>query len=680
MFLKIKEIILYPKNKELKPRVIKFEEEKINIITGYSQRGKSAIIHIIDYCLGSSDCNIPIGKIRNFVDKFALNINLGNKSAFIARDNPDGSSKTFMYYEIYTDESLRNFTKEGWPQNADGFKTNREDIKTYLGNLAGFENISEKGDTSLSPLDAPASFRDTAAFQFQPQNIIANPTTIFYKTDTFEHLKRLKTLLPLVLGYKSFEILRLEKIIDALTREERNAEKKYEDAKTMYENWQTNVYENYSKAISLGLTIEDIAIASSSVNEIRGALERIVSNIKNRNYFKEGSSFRYSDKLEELDKERIETVRTLDSLKVELAKIENFDRLKSEYISDVASEINTRLKPVDWFLKQRGTNICPFCDSETTKSIDNLLSLKDSQQENEVALQKAKELSFEQEKLDIKKKIKDKESAIKILDNNIKILLDENKEYYNRYQDIFEFAGKVDNILSNLDKILPSGEFASQLEMIRNTLKAKRENLSSLKQKFDKDACLEKVSSSIGNYVKMLPIEDRENKRVRIDPDNSVSIKIEDTKTHMNTFLSKLGSGANHMCYHLATVFGLHEYFLKLENSGKTNYVPSFLVLDQPSQVYFPEKFPDQEEIDAQKNAQRVKTSQDIENTTAIFSTCAQFLKRTEFKTQVIILEHAPESTWQGIDNINLVEEWRGDVDDSESEYNALIQLDWLNA
>ena len=74
-------IILYPKNRDLKPRFLRFKEDKINIITGTSQKGKSAIISIVDYCLGSGECNIPIGLIRDTTEVFALyvKINLQKK-------------------------------------------------------------------------------------------------------------------------------------------------------------------------------------------------------------------------------------------------------------------------------------------------------------------------------------------------------------------------------------------------------------------------------------------------------------------------------------------------------------------------------------------------------------------------------------------------------------------------
>jgi hypothetical protein len=139
-------------------------------------------------------------------------------------------------------------------------------------------------------------------------------------------------------------------------------------------------------------------------------------------------------------------------------------------------------------------------------------------------------------------------------------------------------------------------------------------------------------------------------------------------------FLYKLGSGANHRCFHLATLLGLHEYFLKLPETGKKNYVPSFLVLDQLSQVYFPEDFNDLEKnlVDDKKK----KISEDIQNTTMIFNACSKFLEWNNFETQIIILEHASKSTWEGVDHINLVEEWRGQFD--EPTFNALIPKAWF--
>lgn len=47
-------------------------------------------------------------------------------------------------------------------------------------------------------------------------------------------------------------------------------------------------------------------------------------------------------------------------------------------------------------------------------------------------------------------------------------------------------------------------------------------------------------------------------------------------------------------------------------------------------------------------------------------------LEKTNPHIQIIVLEHASESAWNEIENINLVEEWRG-------ENNKLIPIEWLD-
>ena len=49
MNMKIRKLIIWPKNSAFPPREVKFELNKVNVITGASRTGKSAIIPIIDY-------------------------------------------------------------------------------------------------------------------------------------------------------------------------------------------------------------------------------------------------------------------------------------------------------------------------------------------------------------------------------------------------------------------------------------------------------------------------------------------------------------------------------------------------------------------------------------------------------------------------------------------------------
>ena len=42
---------------------LKFDLSAVNILVGVSYSGKSSLVEVIDYCLGSSDCHIP-GVVR----------------------------------------------------------------------------------------------------------------------------------------------------------------------------------------------------------------------------------------------------------------------------------------------------------------------------------------------------------------------------------------------------------------------------------------------------------------------------------------------------------------------------------------------------------------------------------------------------------------------------------------
>ena len=65
MSMSIGAIILYSHTGE--QRELTFKTGCLNVITGDSKTGKSAIIDIIDYCLGRSSCNVAEGVIRRSV-------------------------------------------------------------------------------------------------------------------------------------------------------------------------------------------------------------------------------------------------------------------------------------------------------------------------------------------------------------------------------------------------------------------------------------------------------------------------------------------------------------------------------------------------------------------------------------------------------------------------------------
>ena len=88
---KIKEIILWPFDSGKSYRKIKFSSNKVNVITGDSRTGKTALIACIDYVLGSSKCMIPVGVIREKCKWYGVIMKNDVSEILIARRNPDTS-------------------------------------------------------------------------------------------------------------------------------------------------------------------------------------------------------------------------------------------------------------------------------------------------------------------------------------------------------------------------------------------------------------------------------------------------------------------------------------------------------------------------------------------------------------------------------------------------------------
>jgi hypothetical protein len=126
-------------------------------------------------------------------------------------------------------------------------------------------------------------------------------------------------------------------------------------------------------------------------------------------------------------------------------------------------------------------------------------------------------------------------------------------------------------------------------------------------------------------------------------------------------YLWEIGSGRNWMGYHIATALALHQHFSSLPHTP----VPRFLVVDQPSQVFYPEDY---------HPGSEVNLTEDEKMTRQIFETLSTALEQIEGGFQVIVLEHAGPRVWGGLDAVNLVITWRAEDDD------YLIPLAWQQA
>lgn len=117
-----------------------------------------------------------------------------------------------------------------------------------------------------------------------------------------------------------------------------------------------------------------------------------------------------------------------------------------------------------------------------------------------------------------------------------------------------------------------------------------------------------------------------------------------------NIRLDEMGSGANWLACHLAIFLS----FLHISCSNKNSVIPSFLIIDQPSQVYFP-KTAKLNELD---NESKEDYDENIEQVRKIFKVLNNELDLIEndcgFRPQIIVLEHANDNSFKKF----IIKEW----------------------
>jgi len=84
--MRIQSIHIYSHNGQR--RDLKFHLAGLNVITGRSSTGKSALSDIVEYCMGQSEFTVPEGVISDTVAWFAVLYQFSNEQVLIAKPAP----------------------------------------------------------------------------------------------------------------------------------------------------------------------------------------------------------------------------------------------------------------------------------------------------------------------------------------------------------------------------------------------------------------------------------------------------------------------------------------------------------------------------------------------------------------------------------------------------------------
>ena len=666
MKLFIKKLILWPRDTDMRPREIIFSTSKINVITGASGTGKSTISSIIDYCLGSGKCAIPMGMIRQKCAWYGVLIQFEHEQMLVARQDPnDKTTNGSMYIEEGAEVSIPNIIHA---KNVDV-----ELFKDKLDLLAGIPVIKDASNSYEYTRPVYPAFRDMAAFNFQPQHIVANPHTMFFKTDTTEHREKLRTIFPYVLGSITPTMLIQQKELRELENELRKLEMRLNDQKAAADRWIGNIESYYIVARRYGLLPNGSDDRTGWIPEQYVFELRTVKEYLAQKEFPDvvpGAGESFVKELQHVKNDEDRLRREIGDLTRRLSKMQDLGSAFQDYQKSMFDK-QDRLASVGWLKsKIKGDHCCPLCATRHNDENDNWRRLLQVVDEFAEVSRQARiaPSKLDGEIAEVKRILRIKEEELKNVHEKYLVLEGQNRDQARQQQEIKEiylFAGR-------LEQALESFASSGRLEELKHEVDRKKREVQELRAAVNQgliarrlQSAVESVSRSIQNNAIDLRLEHAsENPQLDV---KELTVKFGNPNGRTD-YLWEVGSGQNWVGYHLATLLALHNYLLGLES----NPVPSFLVIDQPSQVYFPETaWSSSDEQPAKSLGKNV--SEDIKGVQRIFNQLKKFLDEHSGQFQIIVTEHAGAITWKDVkDSVEVVGNWRN----KETDY--LIPEAWL--
>jgi cell division septum initiation protein DivIVA len=646
--IQIRAVVIY--SYDGRHRVVPFEPGRVNIISGDSRTGKSALLGIIDYCFGAKDIDVPEGKVRRNVAWFALLLQTPRGEAFVARQMPvgDGKSNEVVYVQTQTQIVIP-------PASALRQTTNREGLRSLLASWTGLSDYLHEPPPGQTRDALAATISHALTFCFQSQNEIAQRKHLFHGSSDRFVAQAIKDTLPYFLGAVTDDYVAYQQELKRVRAEIRQIVRRLAEAAAIRGNGVSRADTLLAEAKSVGMSdLPDSASWQEKLDTLREIQNRPVLSAAAE--VDGGIEFR---RLSTVRSELLQEQRTLHST---LERARSFESSSKGYSAEAREHI-ARLQAVSIFDHDQPGHACPLClqglpEISQVPSIGTLRAAQDYIDERSGAMSSATP-RIETAIQDVEAKLS--EVRRRLEDN--RVLLTAVKRGNQRLQLASDMEarramvlGRISLYVENIPQMPDLSEQHERLKELRlqEDLLEKAVSADTIQAKME--SCLSNVNQHLWNYAKQIDLEYSDTP-LRLDPRNLTIVA--DT-LERPVPMREIGSGENHVGYHIVAHLALHTWF-----ASRGRPVPSFLLLDQLSQAHFspdtvPSKGVTQEKIDTDRKAVK-----------RLFGLIFDVVASLDGKFQVIITDHPDFSDDIRFQNA-LRERWR--------DGRKLVPEDWPRA
>ena len=336
-------------------RDVEFRTGALNILTGKSKTGKSAILDIAEYCLGRDTVTIPTGVISDNASWYYLLVQFASRRVLICRPNPESASTSRAVVRTGgMDLAAPGF--EELEVNAD-----TDVVRDTLTERLGVETFRVDSEPGSLRATFDVTVRQALFYCFQSQGEIASRDLLFHRQVDRDIVATIRDTMPYFLGAATPEQAAIRRQLIAARRTLQRTLHTISAAESDLEQQDSRVTHLVESAVALGVLPSDAAIGASQ--GVRSLLEQVLAHTDTAEASTQGDAAARRRGLVDEERTLRRRIREIDD------QIELLDRLQKEQGSaEQESEYQVeRLRALDVLVPKADltagdVTTCPLCD------------------------------------------------------------------------------------------------------------------------------------------------------------------------------------------------------------------------------------------------------------------------------------------------------------------------------
>jgi Protein of unknown function (DUF3732) len=648
--MQVEAIVLYHRDGSRRHELI-FQSGRLNVVTGVSDTGKSAVLAIVDYCLGSDSHGVFKGRELETIGWYGLRLLIDNQPVFVARRRPPDGQKV-------SDNAMLIVGDRGAP-GAEEIKqtTNIATVTAELGRMIGIsENLQDPPEGSTREPVA-AGLRHAVPYILQPQRLIADPKYLFDGQENSFKAQHIRDTLPYFLGAVDQDALAQRRALRTRRNELRTARAALADAEHDTSAVSARSALLLQDARANGLVADDIDVDAIDAREI---LRAVIEHPSSTSIALIGDA----EQVASLQDQKSQLGDVLRELRAQRRALVQRARLAADFATE-AGEHKARLLSLNLLPSADAIDrTCPLCGSEHANeapAVDELrreLERVNAQTAVSLAVEPHLQAAID----DLDTQIQEQSDRVGDLDRELQVLIARNelaRRARSRSEVQAYLRGRIGGFLEEHPPVDVAGRAAlrAAVDLAEGRVKRLEEALSADTTRQRTENALSYVGADMTEMAQRLNLS-YSTDGVQLDP---VALTVVARDRNGPVWLrDDIGSGKNWVGYHIVTLLALHRYFIEQHRP-----VPRTLFLDQPTQAFFPSNKRD----DPERGLDDL-LDEDQAQVARIFDLLRDTVETLTGQLQIVVMDHAEFDEGWFVDAVG-DNTWRGG--------HGLVPADWFS-